>query len=532
MTASAHTSDSWAATDAARDPLRHALRLARLNESARGGRRMGAEVRSVVDRSWQRSAAAGVDPELARPRAALDRDALELRRTSHPLAIVRPTLARVLTDLTDSAPHVFALSDARGLLLWVDGSQDVVERAVGEMAFEAGTDWSERAAGTNAVGTALAEEHAVQIFSAEHFRPAVHGWTCSASPIRCPETGEILGVLDATADLRTVDPRTLPYLVGATRAAERVLRGQMERRDQRLRAIVRQRPAGAARPELALSPLGRVVAVDRPGPPREPADEGPDRRWRLPQPPPEGGAIRLPDGRMGHAEPAGDAGFLVYADEPTTRARPFVALELLGTHSPLARRRDGAQPLSRGHAEILALLVDAGAGVTAERLAVLLHGDRANPGTARAACSRLRSRLPGVVLARPYRLAPGTDSDLAQVRRRLRDGDLAAAVDAYRGPLLPDSTAPGVREIGDGLHAELRGALLETGDAEALASWCAAPHGADDLRAAEALVRALPHGDPRRGAAAGRIASLRRRLGIGWAPADADAGASGGRPRR
>jgi hypothetical protein len=522
---SANTSDPWAAIVAARDPLRHALHLARLNESARGGRRMGDEVRSVVDRSWQRSAAAGVDPEATRPRAVLGRDVLERRRASHPLAVVRPTLARVLTDLTSSAPHVFALSDARGVLLWVDGSEEVVERAGGEMAFEAGSDWSERAAGTNAVGTALVEEHAVQIFSAEHFRPAVHGWTCSASPIRCPETGEILGVLDATADLRTVDPRTLPYLVGATRAAERVLRGRAERRDQRLRALVRQRPAGAPRPELALSPLGRVVALDggAPGPAEDAAD---GRRWRLPRPSADGGPIRLPDGRMGHAEPAGDDGFLVYADDATVRSRPAVALELLGTHSPLARKREGAQPLSRGHAEILALLVREPAGVTAERLAVLLHGDRANPGTARAACSRLRTRLPGVVQTRPYRLAPGIDSDLATVQRQLRAGDVAAAVEAYRGPLLPDSTAPGVREIADGMHAELRGALLEAGDAEALAGWCATPHGSDDLLAAEALVRALPHGDPRRGAAAGRIASLRRRLGVGRGPAAADASAA------
>ena len=526
-----HTSDPWAAGDAAADPLRHALRLARLNESARGGRRMGDAVRSVVDRSWQRSAAAGVDPELDRPGAVLDRDVLERRRQAHPLAAVRPTLARVLTDLTTSAPHVFALSDARGVLLWVDGSESAVERAGGEMAFEAGTDWSERAAGTNAVGTALVEEHAVQIFSAEHFRPAVHGWTCSASPIRCPETGEILGVLDATGDLRTVDPRTLPYLVGATRAAERVLRGQAERRDGRLRALVRQRAAGAPRPELALSPLGRVVALDRRAGAVDhgaPGADGGDRRWRLPRPAPEGGPIRLPDGRMGHAEPSGDAGFLVYADAPATRRRPAVSLELLGTHSPLARRRDGAQPLSRGHAEILALLVHTPAGITAERLAVLLHGDRANAGTARAACSRLRSRLPGVVQARPYRLATGVDSDLAQVRGRLRAGDLTGAVEAYRGPLLPDSTAPGVREIADDLHAELRGALLEAGDAEALAGWCASPHGADDLRAAEALVVALPHGDPRRGGAAGRIASMRRRLGVDWAPATVDAGAGRG----
>jgi hypothetical protein len=382
------------------------------------------------------------------------------------------------------------------------------------MAFEPGTDWSERAAGTNAVGTALAEQHAVQIFSAEHFRPAVHGWTCSASPIRCPETGELLGVLDATADLRTVDPRTLPYLVGATRAAERMLLARAQRRDGRLRALVRERPARAPRPALALSPLGRIVGLQ--GSALRPPEhgDGPDRRWRLPVPAAEGGPVRLPDGRMGHAEPADDAGFLVYPDAPGRRSRPAVTLELLGTASPLARRGDGALPLSRGQAEILALLVHAPTGLSAERLAVLLHGDEANAGTARAACSRLRSRLPGVVLARPYRLADGVGSDLQEVRRRLAAGDLAGAVGAYRGPLLPDSVAPGVRELADGLHAELRGALLETGDAEAIATWCATPHGAEDLRAAEALVHALPHGDVRRGAAAGRIAALRRRLGL------------------
>lgn len=507
--------DPWAAFDAAADPVRHALRLARLNETARTGHQVAGSVRSVVDRSWQRSAAAGVDPSLTRPGSPLAGDALERRRSLHPLATVRPVLSRLLRELSASAPHVFALSDADGLLLWVDGSASAVERAGGEMAFEAGSDWSERAAGTNAVGTALIEDHAVQIFSAEHFRPAVHDWTCSAAPIHDPETGELLGVLDATADLRTVDPRTLPFLVGAARAAEQVLRARALRRDTRLQALVRQRPAGAPRPALALSPAGRVIRLDGTGP--DPLTPG-DRRWRLPLPGPDGGPVRLPDGSIGHAEPSGADGFLVYADTGSTRSRPQAALELLGTTSPLVRRRDGAQPLSRGHAEILALLAFHRAGLSAERLAVLLHGDQANGSTARAACSRLRSRLPGVVLARPYRLADGVGDDLTEVRRRLAEGDLAGAVGAYRGPLLPESVAPGVREIGDGLHAELRGALLEAGDAEALAAWCARPHGADDLLAAEALVRALPAGDPRRGAAAGRIAALRRRLGLSSRP--------------
>jgi len=512
------SSDPWIAAEAVADPVRHALRLARVHETARTGRRVVDEVRAVIDRSWQRSAAAGVDPGADRPPLLLDADRLEQRRDAHPLAGVRDLLGRALRQLTGDGSHLVALSDDDGVLLWVDGGDGAIERAQAEMGFAAGADWSEAGSGTNAVGTALAEDHAVQIFSAEHFRPAVHGWTCSAAPIHDPETGLVLGVLDVTADLRTVDARTLPFLAGAARAAEEALRARMHRRDQRLRDRVRRRPAGAPRPALALSPAGRIVALDagRIGGAAE------HRGWRLPVAP-GGGPVLLPDGRPGHAEPVGDDGFLVYPEAVGGSRPPEISLRLLGTASPLAGL--GAPgpghglparhvPLSRGHAEILALLCVHPDGLSAEQLAVLLHGDAANDSTARAACSRLRSRLPGALLTRPYRLSPAVTSDLLEVREQLARGDLAGAVDAYHGPLLPTSAAPGVRDLADGLHAELRGALLEAGDAEALAAWCARPHGADDLRAAEALVQALPHGDPRRGAAAGRIAALRRRLGL------------------
>ncbi|MGE4426228.1 MAG: transcriptional regulator, partial [Solirubrobacteraceae bacterium] len=262
---------------------------------------------------------------------------------------------------------------------------------------------------------------------------------------------------------------------------------------------------------------GRVLAVDGRALVRDPTrDDG--APWRLPLPGPDGGPVLLPDGREGRVEPVGDDGYLVYAPARPGAARPAVAAELLGTTSPRARlggpTPPDVRPVSRGHAEILALLTVHPEGLTADGLAALLHGDAANPTTARAACSRLRSRLPGVLLTRPYRLAPGVTSDLSEVRRHLAVGALRDAVDAYGGPLLPDSVAPGVVALAEDLHAELRGALLEAGDADALAAWCARPHGAGDLRAAETLVGVLPPGDPRRGVAAGRAQALRRRLGL------------------
>jgi transcriptional regulator of acetoin/glycerol metabolism len=60
-------------------------------------------------------------------------------------------------------------------------------------------------------------DHRVQIFSAEHVIAAVHPWTCSAAPIHDPGTGELLGVIDLTADLRMQHPHTLPLAEFAAR---------------------------------------------------------------------------------------------------------------------------------------------------------------------------------------------------------------------------------------------------------------------------------------------------------------------------
>ena len=54
------------------------------------------------------------------------------------------------------------------------------------MNFAEGTLWSEGGAGTNAIGTALAAEHAVQVFASEHFNEVVQAWTCAAAPVTIP----------------------------------------------------------------------------------------------------------------------------------------------------------------------------------------------------------------------------------------------------------------------------------------------------------------------------------------------------------
>jgi hypothetical protein len=238
----------WVAFDVSTDPLEHALALSRAHEiSMDHGGAAVPDVREIVVQSWRRSLAAGVAPDAPGATTVLPEEELRQRRARSPLAPAIDTIFDTLTSLDGDARHVVAVADADANLLWVRGESRAVEQAR-DMHFEEGAAWSESAAGTNAVGTAAALDHAVQIFSAEHLVAAVHPWTCSAAPIHDPFTGELIGVVDLTADLRTAHPHTLSLAALAAQAAETKLRADgMERPRQRApRAGIKLRLLGHA----------------------------------------------------------------------------------------------------------------------------------------------------------------------------------------------------------------------------------------------------------------------------------------------
>ena len=97
----------------------------------------------------------------------------------------------MLAASADESRHLIVVSDANGILLWVEGNPSVRLRAADSMNFAEGALWSEGGAGTNAIGTALAAEHAVQVFASEHFNEIVQSWTCAAAPVHDPDTGSV-----------------------------------------------------------------------------------------------------------------------------------------------------------------------------------------------------------------------------------------------------------------------------------------------------------------------------------------------------
>ena len=115
------------------------------------------------------------------------------------------------------------------------------------MNFAVGALWSESGAGTNAIGTALAADHAVQVFAAEHFNEVVQAWTCAAAPVHDPDTGRVLGVIDLTSRMSTVHPHSFAVAVATAGAIEAHLRCLMHEHDARLRvALPRPRRWAAA----------------------------------------------------------------------------------------------------------------------------------------------------------------------------------------------------------------------------------------------------------------------------------------------
>lgn len=417
----------WLALDAGTDPVERARELRRAHADFVGGAEAvpALSVRSVIAESWRRSAGAGVLPEgHVAPRVHSDQELRELRE-EHPLARMMPTFRSLLSDVAATLQHLVVICSAEGELLWVEGPPRVRVLAEDRMNFTEGTLWSEAGAGTNALGTAIAVGHPVQVFSAEHYNATVHPWTCSASPIFEPRTGRLLGTIDLTGPYKMAHPHSLALVTAAAGAASGSLHQELWRDDERLReAYIRRHAHLGRRPTGVVTRTGRVVMADPIG-------------WLgthvgLPG---DGGVGFLAGGRTFRAEelPA-TGGYLVWAaDEGEGTPPPRLRLRMLGgAEATLGGRR---LHLSPRHAEILALLAAFPDGLSAGELGAALHGAGASATTVRSEISRLRRLLGPALATRPYRLIADVDADFLAPPS---EGD---------AELLPGSAAPGIHRL-------------------------------------------------------------------------------------
>ena len=445
--------DSVLAIRAGEDLRSVALRLDRAHQQFMVSHKVPSCVRSVVAASWQRCAGAGLSQDGRLPPVRLDAAGLAEYRSRHPLAVLLPVFREFLGDQSGDGDHVFAITDAAGMLLWVEGNAGTLRRAE-RMNFIAGAAWSEADAGTNAPGTALAMTCPVQIFAAEHYNTLVHPWSCVAAPVRDPFTGQVLGVIDITGGESVASPHALALVRATVRVAEA---------------------------ELARHSAAAGEHADS-------ACRTPPRLW-LPAAAPQCPGRGQPDAAS-------------------------IRLTALGRDCALAQIDGRTVQLRPRHSEIAVILAQAAGGLTGPRLAVKLSEADIHPVTLRAEMSRLRTLLgDGLLGSHPYELHRPVSSDFASVLSLLDQGRVADALAAYPGPLLPGSEAPAIVEYRAALGQQLRAEVLASGDVMVLRRWVNAAWGADDAEAWQALARALPGGSPQRSAAAARARAVDQEIG-------------------
>jgi transcriptional regulator of acetoin/glycerol metabolism len=385
--------DRWIGLQAGVDARQWAGLLRRAHHAAVENGHVPPIVRDVIADSWERCSERGVIPDDPGAPLLMDPDDADERWREHPLSHSTDILRSVLGNLLYDARHIVVVSDADGCLLWSDGHPEVL-RASERIRFSPGHAWSEAAAGTNAVGTALAADHAVQVFSAEHYRSEVHGWQCSGAPVHDPETGEMLGVIDVTGRYETAHPQTLAVVRLAARLVEEQLRSEMLARDARILGLFAEHTARHGGPAAALTSTGRVLAAT-------PA------HWLS-------GRVALPasdtdpddSGVVMHE--LGEGRLLLPARRSRRRRAAAARLSLSGARATF-RTPQAAVRLSARHSEIARALAQHPDGLDAKALSELLFGEPGHEVSVRAELHRLRDVLGPSLAARPYRL---TDVDV------------------------------------------------------------------------------------------------------------------------
>lgn len=189
------------------NPRELSLDAARVALDTDGMVRIGNLPESVAQ-SWERCAGLGLDTGSRQVFESLtSRELADIVDRNHRLTHqALPAMASLYEQIRNTRCMV-VLTDAQGLILHSLGDDDFMEKAQ-RVALQPGVCWDERSKGTNAIGTALFENRALEVCGNEHYFRANTFLTCSATPIRSPD-GRTVGALDVSGDHRGHQSHTL-----------------------------------------------------------------------------------------------------------------------------------------------------------------------------------------------------------------------------------------------------------------------------------------------------------------------------------
>ena len=147
--------------------------------------------------SWQRSQEYGVSAESVDPAWAGDipDDSLFFQCGQEVLEGLHQSLM--------NEPLGLMLTDADGLVLNRFSGDPALLRALDRVYLAPGFAFSERQAGTNGLGLALADKEPTLVRAEEHYSASLRTYTCAAAPVLDPVTGRLEGSVNITTWSRT-----------------------------------------------------------------------------------------------------------------------------------------------------------------------------------------------------------------------------------------------------------------------------------------------------------------------------------------
>lgn len=411
------------------NPVEYDRLLRQVHRATLFGGRAPARGRPIIMQSWQRSRRAGLRPDNGCRQQTDRQDALVARRPTpasavaadvqrHIVALLNDLLPALGGDGLDSGTHLLVFTDAHGTILWRHGGAEA-ERRADAIGFTVGAAWGESAVGTNAIGTALAVRHPVQVHGAEHFLVSQHDWSCAAAPVIDPRSRSCAGVINLSSSVADAHPTMLALVALIARNVT------LELRDAHRRALARLREYS--------EPMQREgsawLIVDRWGWVAASRPPVPDPRILLP-PDPAAEGLWVPSMGAVRAVPVPDGWLLEPARREREQAQVSGHLLLTPTGTGAAAELDSDQlrwkvEITRRQFSILAAIDDSEAGLSAADLSRLLFDGPDHTVTVRAEISRIRRALGPVIVASPYRFAPELE---VEVRRAPQEPADARAV--------------------------------------------------------------------------------------------------------
>ncbi|MDZ5782802.1 sigma-54-dependent Fis family transcriptional regulator [Marinococcus luteus] len=173
-----------------------------------------------IAESWHTCAREGVDPAGGIGQLPERKEWMAYKKEREMYLEAADPMLRQLQGFCEDMKLLLLLTDEQGKVLYINGHRDALAHA-SSIHFGEGVTWTDRAVGTNAIGTSLSTGEPIVVVKEEHYAKASKSWECAAVPVYDGKGG-ILGVLDMSSPFGfTHKEQIMGTVVSAAFAIER-----------------------------------------------------------------------------------------------------------------------------------------------------------------------------------------------------------------------------------------------------------------------------------------------------------------------